>query len=93
MVTQSILVLGYPKFFTPNGDGFNDYWRISQLSQIYPEAQVEVFDRYGKFLYQFTAQETGWDGTFNSRKLPASDYWFVLRLSNRTVRGHFSLLK
>ena len=93
LVTQSILVLGYPKFFTPNGDGFNDYWRISQLSQIYPEAQVEIFDRYGKFLYQFTAQETGWDGSFNSKKLPASDYWFVLRLSNRTVRGHFSLLR
>lgn len=93
VVTQSILVLGYPKFFTPNGDGFNDYWRISQLSQIHPEAQVEVFDRYGKFLYQFTAQETGWDGMFNSKKLPASDYWFVLRLSNRTIRGHFSLLR
>lgn len=93
VVIQSVLVLGYPKFFTPNGDGFNDYWRISQLSQIYPEAQVDIFDRYGKLLYQFTAKDTGWDGTFNAKKLPASDYWFVLRLTNRTIRGHFSLLR
>jgi len=90
---QSIFVLQYPKFFTPNGDGFNDYWNIPMLSAQYPTAKIEIYDRYGKLLSVFSAQNQGWDGTFNSEKLPATDYWFVVRLPKRTVRGHFSLLR
>ncbi len=90
---QPIFVLQYPKFFTPNGDGLNDYWNIPMLSAQYPTAQIEIYDRYGKLLSVFSAQNQGWDGSFNSERLPATDYWFVVRLPERTVRGHFSLLR
>lgn len=92
-VTQSVFVLRYPKFFSPNGDGFNDYWTVPMLFTQYPEAQIEIYDRYGKLLYGFSAQDKGWDGTFNSKQLPATDYWFVIRLNNRVVKGHFSLVR
>lgn len=93
VATESIFVLDYPKFFTPNGDGFNDYWRIPFLVNQYPTAYIEIYDRYGKLIYAFRAQEPGWDGTLNNEKLPATDYWFVVRLPERTVRGHFSLVR
>lgn len=92
-VSQSIFVLDYPKFFTPNGDGVNDYWRIPFLSVQHPTAYVNVYDRYGKLITQFRAQETGWDGRFNAEKLPATDYWFVITLPQRVIKGHFSLLR
>lgn len=92
-VTQSIFVLEYPKYFTPNADGTNDHWRIPMLSSQYPAAYIEIYDRYGKLLYGFRAQHAGWDGTLNAVPLPATDYWFVVRLPARTVRGHFSLIR
>ena len=42
----SIMVLDYPRFFTPNGDGHNDTWRIKGLKN-QPEAKIYIFDRYG----------------------------------------------
>lgn len=93
VTTQPIFVLDYPKFFTPNGDGFNDYWEIPMLFSQYPTAVIEIFDRYGKLIYVFSEQSNGWDGTFRGEKLPATDYWFAVRLPERVVRGHFSLLR
>jgi len=92
-VWQDIFVLDYPKFFTPNGDGINDYWQIPMLAEVYPMAEIHVFDRYGRLLAGFSAQSIGWDGISNNKKLPATDYWFVVRLPERKVKGHFSLLR
>ncbi|RZK12473.1 MAG: T9SS type B sorting domain-containing protein [Flavobacterium sp.] len=89
---KDIYVLDYPKFFTPNGDGFNDIWGIDFLKRQQPRAKISIFDRYGKLLYNFSGQADGWDGNFKSRPQPASDYWFVITLEDgRVVKGHFSL--
>jgi gliding motility-associated-like protein len=86
-----IVVLGYPRFFTPNGDGVNDLWNIPNIF-LYPSAKVNIFDRYGKLLHQFGATDPGWDGTCNGHPLPSTDYWFTLDLGNgRGVKSHFSL--
>lgn len=93
ITTYPIVVLDYPKYFTPNGDGINDFWRVPMLSIAYPEAQIEIYDRFGKLVYNFAAQNIGWNGTFNNNLLPSTDYWFVVRLGNRTIKGHFSLIR
>lgn len=86
-----IVVLGYPAFFTPNGDGFNDFWRVENLAG-YPQAKIDIFDRYGKLLHRLNTGSPGWDGRFNGLMMPSSDYWFVLDLGNgRIVKSHFSL--
>lgn len=91
--TQIVYVLDYPRFFTPNGDGVNDYWRIPYL-QGRPDAEVSIFDRFGKFIQRFNGNSRGWNGTFNGTPLPSTDYWFVLKFGNgRTIRGHFSMLR
>lgn len=80
----------YPKFFTPNGDGYNDIWEIKS-SQDLPNVKISIFDRYGKLLKTMT--DTGsWDGTADGYPLPSSDYWFVATGSNgKEFRGHFSV--
>lgn len=91
VVSKSVFVVDYPRFFTPNGDGFNDFWHISGLDR---NTLVTIYDRYGKVLYAFSGNGIGWDGTFNGRALPATDYWFTIQRPNRPeIKGHFSLVR
>ncbi|PHS08252.1 MAG: hypothetical protein COA88_07150 [Kordia sp.] len=93
-----IFVLKYPKFFTPNGDGINDTWNIVNLFN-QPDAKINVFDRFGKFIVQIAPSGNGWDGTYNNSQLPSTDYWFVIYYKGRESEGypnkefkaHFSL--
>jgi gliding motility-associated-like protein len=90
--SKTFVVLIAPKFFTPNNDTYNDFWEIKGLIN-YPEAVVTIFDRYGKLITQLNASKPNWDGTFNKNLLPASDYWYVLKIDNirPVMKGHFSL--
>jgi gliding motility-associated-like protein len=90
-VNDEFTLLNYPKFFTPNADGYNDTWQI-QFSTAEPDLNVDVFDRFGKFIIRIKGGEVGWDGTYNGSELPATDYWFVVvREDGKIYKGHFSL--
>ncbi|MBP4138505.1 T9SS type B sorting domain-containing protein [Flavobacterium sp. P7388] len=89
--TLLIYVVDYPRFFTPNGDGFNDIWQIKNASYL-PDFEISIFDRYGKLVKQMNQQSSGWSGLFNNQQLPADDYWFTLLFADgKNVKGHFSL--
>ncbi|MEO9512303.1 MAG: T9SS type B sorting domain-containing protein [Flavobacteriaceae bacterium] len=91
LANREVFVLNYPKFFTPNGDGYNDTWHILGLD---PQlnASVYVHDRLGKLLKVLTPNDFGWDGTYNGADMPSSDYWFKFMDSgDRVVTGHFAL--
>jgi len=91
-VYQAIAIVGVPKFFTPNGDSYNDVWEIKGISK-YPQAEVQLFDRYGKYITTLNAINKSWNGNYNGAPLPADDYWYVLNLENGKpeIKGHFSL--
>lgn len=74
---DSVIVMDYPLFFTPNGDGLHDTWNIPGLANQL-EAKIFIYDRYGKLLKQLSPKGLGWDGTFNGQVLPTSDYWFTV---------------
>jgi gliding motility-associated-like protein len=93
IVFESFYILDYPKYFTPNGDGYNDTWNIKNLDKRNLENSViTVFDRYGKLIKQVSGTSEGWNGTFNGEILPSTDYWFTIELTNgKTIKGHFAL--
>jgi len=93
--TSEVSILGAMKYFTPNGDGINDTWRIQGTNNSpNRNAIVHVFDRYGKLLVQFRASDEGWDGTYNGKPMPENDYWYQITLNNGTkVKGNFSLIR
>lgn len=94
------LVVGYPKFFTPNADGFNDFWNIKGIETLV-DPVIFIFDRYGKLLKQMNQNTLGWDGTYIGKPMPSSDYWFKIEYSRdeqgiivaKTLRTHFSLVR
>ncbi|MEW4922550.1 T9SS type B sorting domain-containing protein [Algibacter sp. 2305UL17-15] len=94
-----VFVMGFPKFFTPNGDRNNDTWNIKGLSNEYLQnTTVKIYDRYGKLIKQLRPLNGGWNGTFNGQLLRTNDYWFVINLvdasgDTQIYRGHFSLIR
>lgn len=92
-IQKTIAIIGVPKFFTPNGDGFNDYWNLKGVNaNLNSKSIIYIFDRYGKLLKELNPNSTGWDGTFNGLPLPADDYWYTIKLEDaREAKGHFSL--
>ena len=92
-VYETVYILGAPKYFTPNGDTYNDFWNIQFLDPTL-NLKISIFDRFGKLLKLFNPKDSGWDGAYNGSPLPATDYWYVFEFeSGRIVRGHFSLLR
>lgn len=93
IIKKSIAVLGIPKFFTPNNDGYNDYWNIKGADETFnTAAQIYIYDRYGKLIKQVVSSGNGWDGTYAGNPMPADDYWYTIKLEDgREAKGHFSL--
>lgn len=96
-LSEKIQLISYPKFFTPNGDGNNDFWNISGLNQA--PYNISIFNRFGKLIKTTNTQSIGWDGTFSGKLLPQDDYWFSIEYIDPTkstakmthFTGHFTL--
>jgi gliding motility-associated-like protein len=70
--------------FTPNNDGMNDYWYIPDIEQ-YGTVHVQVYNRFGKLVYESSAYKNDWDGTFNGRPLPEASYYYILKSSEKDM--------
>ncbi|UPQ80568.1 T9SS type B sorting domain-containing protein [Flavobacterium azooxidireducens] len=94
-ISTEVFILSFPKYFTPNGDGENDYWKLSdEVTNLYPDLKIYIYNRYGILLFYMDSNNilNGWDGTFNGKSLPASDYWYSVYFDDgRNMKGHFSL--
>ncbi|RZJ28033.1 MAG: T9SS type B sorting domain-containing protein [Flavobacterium sp.] len=81
----------FPKFFTPNGDGYNDTWKTKAVVGA-DKMKIQIFDRFGRWLKTITSADPEWDGTLGGVALPSDDYWFIVSGENiAEYRGHFSL--
>ncbi|WP_290840672.1 choice-of-anchor L domain-containing protein, partial [Flavobacterium sp.] len=73
-----VLLINYPHYFTPNGDGIHDTWNTIGLDND-GKTKIYIFDRYGKLIKQIAPNkegQDGWDGTYNGHPMPSTDYWF-----------------
>ncbi|WP_350290170.1 T9SS type B sorting domain-containing protein [uncultured Croceitalea sp.] len=90
-ITDTLFVIGYQKFFTPNGDGTNEHWNVIGAKN-YPASIVTIYDRYGKLIKQIPANDLGWDGYYNGNLVPEADYWFKFDTGEgQQMTGHFAL--
>jgi len=96
IASDTAIGLTFPPYFTPNGDGFNEFWNIRGLRD-QSDAVIYIFDRYGKLLVQVFPSQAGWDGYYNGKPMPSQDYWFKVEFNdlitgNRTsYTNHFTL--
>jgi len=94
-----VSVIKFPNFFTPNNDGFNDTWNVIGInSAFYSNSIIQIYSRFGKILANVHPASIGWDGLYNGREMPSTDYWFLVELVDdnglvKIMKGHFSLVR
>ncbi len=83
-----------PNAFSPNGDGINDLWNIQNLNT-YPNAAVNVFNRYGQKVFTSVGYSTPWNGKYNGKDLPLATYYYVIdtKKGHRPFSGSVTILK
>jgi len=78
-------------FFTPNADGRNDKWIIKHIDCY--NYTIYLYDRFGKLLHRWENNFEGWDGMYLGKRMPSTDYWYLIDLDNgRQHVGHFTLI-
>ncbi len=81
-ITTEISTL-IPNAISPNGDGKNDVWKLEFLDLLYPNATVEIYNRWGEQIYTaYNGYKDPWDGTYKGEKLPVGTYYYVLILND-----------
>jgi gliding motility-associated-like protein len=95
IISDAASCLIIPTAFTPNADGYNDYWEIVGL-EYYPGAIMEIYNRWGvQIYYSENYLNEPFDGTDRGQKLPVDSYHFILRLpdGNPPITGNVTILK
>lgn len=82
--------IAIPEYFVPGEHN----WVVENIER-FPKATVQIYDRFGKKLVQLKSDSEGWDGTYNGRPLPATDYWYIINVPeiDRQFNGHFTLIR
>ncbi len=93
-ISESVLTI--PKIFTPNGDGFNDEFRVAYTSIV--EFNATIVNRWGRVVYKWTNPQTGWDGRIGGKDAPEGTYFYVIQAKGSDGKaylrkGHINLLR
>jgi len=81
-----------PEFFSPNGDGENDFLEIENI-MCYIKSKIYIYDRFGKCVAHYVGTDQGWDGNYLGHSEPSGDYWYLIELpeTGKKEVGHFTL--
>jgi gliding motility-associated-like protein len=87
-------VLVVPNTFTPNGDGFNDFWDVRGLIA-YENAIVDVFNRYGQPLFHSVGYPKPWEGTYNGQPVPPGTYYYKINtnINGQVLSGYVVVMR
>lgn len=93
-VQEAELAYGIINIFTPNGDGFNDYWSIPFIKD-FPDAVIKIFDRNNQLLIEYKGADSSWNGTVNGELVPMGNYLYVIDLKNGKppIKGYVTVLR
>ncbi|MFT5620813.1 MAG: gliding motility-associated-like protein, partial [Flavobacteriaceae bacterium] len=77
-----------PEGFTPNGDGVNDNFEIPNIELVYPNATMNIFNRWGDEVWNSkTPYRNNWTGlNFGDSQLPNGTYFYIVNLNNGSKR-------
>lgn len=85
IVVDDRLPVDVPTGFSPNGDGFNDFFVISNLEQ-YPNNELFIYNRWGGLIFTAAPYNNDWDGTsmasatIRGDKVVDGTYFVILKL-------------
>ena len=78
VVSISESVLEMPNAFSPNGDGYNDIYKVKEGYQSIVSFKAVIFNRWGQKLYAWDTLDGGWDGKFHGKTVKDGVYFVVV---------------
>ena len=93
------VILYAPNCFTPNGDEFNQVWKVTIDGIDVFDYKLEVFNRWGEIIWQTNDPEDFWDGTYNGRKVIDGTYNWMIETKDKfndekyRFNGSFNVIK
>ena len=72
----------------------DENWQVKNIEN-YPNSTLYIYDRFGKLLFKEMGNTDGWSGEYNGRRLPSTDYWYILDIPeiDKQYEGHFTLMR
>ena len=79
VIVEKPYALYSPNAFSPDGDGINDFFKIS--GQGMSDFQIEIYNRWGQMVYKSSDLSNGWDGIFKGERVPTGTYVYKIKTS------------
>lgn len=96
MVVTVLPQISFPNGFTPNGDRHNEKWIIDNIEQ-FPDALIQVYNRWGELLFTSVGYNEPWDGTYNGQPVPVGTYYYIIDLNDErfpeTYTGPLTIIR
>jgi len=85
-----------PNVITPNGDGKNDQWRLDFIDVFFPNAEIDIYNRWGQKIFHSNGYSNAWDGSYKGDPLPVGAYFYIINLNDSEtpiIKGSVTLIK
>ncbi|MDF3027752.1 MAG: hypothetical protein K0S23_2059 [Fluviicola sp.] len=73
------VIIYAPNAFTPDGDEFNQTWRVHIEGIDKYDFDLQIYNRWGELIWESHDANAGWDGTYNGKLAPQGTYTWVIR--------------
>lgn len=85
-----------PNAFTPNGNGYNEEFKIIYLNS--KSATINIYNKWGNLIYASNDITKGWDGNFEGSPCPVEVYYYLINYINsnnelKEIKGNFTLIR
>jgi gliding motility-associated-like protein len=83
--------ISIPNVFTPNEDGINDKWEISNLNS-YPNFEISIYNKRGRVMKTIKNGDSYWDGTINDKLISDGAYKYKIIIGEIIHEGFVCII-
>ncbi|MBI1837919.1 MAG: gliding motility-associated C-terminal domain-containing protein [Flavobacteriia bacterium] len=93
------VLLFVPNTFTPDGDQFNQTWKIYMNGVDVYGFNLKIFNRWGEIIWESMDLDASWDGTYNGKIVQAGTYTWTIEAGDiqtderYSFKGHVNVLR
>lgn len=86
-IIEDVILFYVPNTFTPDGDEFNQSWKIQMKGGDLYGFNLKVFNRWGEVVWETNDSNTSWDGTYNGKPAKEGTYTWRASIKHRNDDG------
>jgi gliding motility-associated-like protein len=76
------IIVFAPNSFTPDGDEYNNDWKIYVSNADLTSFKLQIYNRWGELVFESFDSEVGWDGTYNGVYVQDGTYSWIMTIKD-----------